>query len=75
MPVGAIIEIVEQTKTELDEGTILYPTEVRINGQALYCSADDPIVVERISVSDCDAVRVNLTLLARRVVMDAEVSA
>jgi hypothetical protein len=70
--VGAFIEIVERQKQPVNPGDIIIPNEVRINGQALYVSADDPVVVERISTEALDAVRVTLTLLAHRVEIKQE---
>lgn len=67
---GAIIEIIERTNDP--DPTVIMPTEVRIQGHRLYTSADEPIVIERISIEERDCVRVTLTLLAKRVTIAAE---
>lgn len=72
---AAVIEIVElgvSTDGKSGIGTIISPNQIRINGIPLLCSADEPIVVEKISTRDRDAVRVTLTLFARRVFIGAE---
>lgn len=73
MQQGAYIEIVERTKKPLEPGSVIVPNCVRINGQELLCTADDPIVVERIVASSEDFVRVTLTLIAHRVEIKDEV--
>lgn len=75
VPDAAVIEIVEKgASTDGKTGvyTIVAPTEVRINGIPLLCSADEPIVVHEISTKYPDAIRVTLTLFARRVFIGAE---
>ena len=73
-PRGAIIEIVEKGAVTEDTigGSVIVPNDVRINGQSLLASADEPVVVHEVSTSADDCVRVTLTLLARRVSMRAE---
>ena len=67
---GAFIEIIERSTAEDPE--VIIPNEVRINGQSLYCSADDPITVHEVSTLGDHVVRVTLTLLAKRVVIEHE---
>lgn len=67
---GAVIEIVEKRPPgDYDNisGDIIVPNEVRINGQALLCSADHPVRVHEVSAKAGDAVLVTLTLFAKRV--------
>ncbi|MYR28733.1 MULTISPECIES: hypothetical protein, partial [unclassified Streptomyces] len=74
-PTGAVIEIIEKgATTSSDEpGTsVIVPTDVRINGQSLLASADDPVIVHEISTRGDELVRVTLTLFARRVSIRAE---
>src|SRR3569832_247861 len=73
-PTGAIIEIVEKgaTTDETTSGSVIAPNEIRINGQPLLASADDPVVVHEIKSNGGDLVRVTLTLFARRVTFAAE---
>ncbi|MFE1111226.1 hypothetical protein ACFW5U_35820 [Streptomyces rochei] len=72
---GAVIEIVEKDATTSDDtpgGSIIVPNDVRINGQSLLASAEDPVIVHEISTRADACVRVTLTLLARRVSIRAE---
>ena len=69
---GAVIEIVERVKTK-DPNGVVVPNEVRINGQALLCSADEPVVVHEVSTLGDDLVYVTLTLIAKRVFVGQEV--
>lgn len=74
-PTGAIIEIIERGATTSDGSTgesVIVPDEIRINGQALAYSAEEPVIVHQVSALTDDAVRVTMTLLARRVVIAAE---
>jgi len=71
---GAYIEIVENRSEPLERGDLIVPNEVRINGQKLFCSADEPVIVERVEANNGDLVRVTLTLLAHRVEFKDEVS-
>ncbi|MGY1579156.1 hypothetical protein [Streptomyces sp. MN13] len=74
-PRGAIIEIIEKGATTSDEtagSSIIVPNDVRINGQSLLTSADDPVIVHEVSTRADECVRVTLTLLARRVSFRAE---
>ncbi|WP_435246352.1 hypothetical protein [Streptomyces sp. NRRL F-5630] len=72
---AAIIEIIEKgATTSGDEPgeSVIAPNEVRLNGQSLLASADDPVIVHEISTRGDELVRVTLTLLARRVSIRAE---
>jgi hypothetical protein len=72
---GAIIEIIERGATTSDESagrSIIVPNDVRINGQSLLTSAEDPVIVHEISARADSCVRVTLTLFARRVSIRAE---
>ncbi|GAA2629693.1 hypothetical protein [Streptomyces axinellae] len=71
-PQGAVIEIVEKGRStdETGGGSVIVPNDVRINGQSLYASNEDPVTVHEINTGDL--VRVTLTLLARRVSIRAE---
>jgi hypothetical protein len=74
-PRGAIIEIIEKGATTSDESpgkSIIVPNDVRINGQSLLASADDPVIVHEVTTRADECVRVTLTLLARRVSIRAE---
>ncbi|WP_432091028.1 hypothetical protein [Streptomyces sp. NRRL F-5630] len=74
-PTGAVIEIIEKgATTSSDEPgkSVIVPNDVRINGQSLLASADDPVIVHQISTRGDDLVRVTLTLFARRVSIRAE---
>jgi hypothetical protein len=74
-PRGAIIEIIEKGATTSDESpgqSIVVPNDVRINGQSLLASADDPVIVHEVTTRADECVRVTLTLLARRVSIRAE---
>jgi hypothetical protein len=73
-PAAAVIEIVERGRTTDDttQGSVVVPDEVRINGTPLLTSADHPVHVHEIDVTDRDLVCVTLTLFARRVVIAAE---
>lgn len=74
-PRGAVIEIVEKGRATSDATigeSIITPNDVRINGQSLLASAEDPVVVHEISSSGDELVRVTLTLFARRIVIAAE---
>ena len=69
-PVGAFIEIVEHVQDPTDSspgGEIIVPNDVRINGQSLWASADDPVIVHEVSTDPKEPVKVTLTLLAKRV--------
>lgn len=73
-PSGAVVEIVEKDAATADSGggSVIVPNDVRINGQSLLASADEPVVVHQVSTNADDCVRVTLTLLARRVSIRAE---
>ncbi|MDH3037912.1 hypothetical protein [Streptomyces sp. TRM75561] len=74
-PRGAIIEIVEKDVTTSSDSagrSIIVPNDIRINGQSLLSSADDPVIVHEITTRADACVRVTLTLLARRVSIRAE---
>lgn len=71
MPDAALIEIVERGPGAGSAHGVIIPNEVRVNGVPLLCS-EDPIVVHETEISSSDAVRVTLTLLARRVVIGSE---
>jgi len=73
-PQGAVIEILERRDRQYTgpEGEVIVPNEVRINGQALLCSADHPITVHEIEMADRKAVLVTFTVFAKRVVVGAE---
>lgn len=73
-PLGAVIEIIERDSTTDDTsgGSVIVPNDVRINGQSLLASADDPVIVHEMSTRGDDIVRVTITLLARRVSIRAE---
>ncbi|MFG3476463.1 hypothetical protein ACGF3K_14525 [Streptomyces sp. NPDC047980] len=71
---GAVIEIIEKGRTTDDTsgGSVIVPNDVRINGQSLLASADDPVIVHEMSTRGDELVRVTLTLFARRVSIRAE---
>jgi hypothetical protein len=74
-PRGAVIEIIETGRATSDAtagDSIIVPNDVRINGQSLLASADDPVIVHQVSTGGDGFVRVTLTLLARRVSIRAE---
>ncbi|MFC3736514.1 hypothetical protein ACFOS3_05480 [Paractinoplanes deccanensis] len=66
------IEIVERRRQAGDDSlgaSITVPNEVRINGRSVLV-ADEPIVID--DLSSRSTVRVTLTLIARRVLIDQE---
>lgn len=72
---AAVIEIVEQLhepSTDSLSGSLICPTEVRINGQPLLCSADHPIKVHEITFPPTEAVMVTLTVFAKRIEVRAD---
>lgn len=74
---GAVIEIIERRSPEdladdSPSSSIVVPTEVRINGQQLLHSAEEPVRVHGVTARGDQAVLVTLTLFARRVVIGAE---
>ncbi|MFE0225204.1 hypothetical protein ACFU9O_02350 [Streptomyces albidoflavus] len=73
-PSGAVIEIIEKGAATGDEPgrSVIVPNDVRINGQSLLASADDPVIVHEMSTRGDELVRVTLTLFARRVSIRAE---
>lgn len=74
-PRGAVIEIIEKGRATSDDrlgDSIIIPNDIRINGQSLLTSAEDPVVVHEISARGDEPVRVTLTLFARRVSIRAE---
>lgn len=74
-PRGAIIEIIEKGRATSDASpgeSVIVPNDVRINGQSLLASADDPVIVHEITSRADGVVRVTLTLFARRVSIRAE---
>lgn len=73
-PRGAVIEIIEKGRATDDTtgGSVIAPNDVRINGQSLAASADDPVIVHEMSTRSDELVRVTLTLFARRVSIRAE---
>ncbi|MFJ4418272.1 hypothetical protein [Streptomyces sp. NPDC088925] len=76
-PTGAVIEIIEKGATTSSDSpgkSVIVPNDVRINGQSLLASADDPVTVtvHEISTRGDDLVRVTLTLFARRLSIRAE---
>ncbi len=72
-PRAAVIEIVEKCKSE-DATGIIVPNEIRINGSPVLCPANDTVTIHEVSLSDKDAVKVTLTLWARRVEFKSEVT-
>jgi hypothetical protein len=74
-PRGAVIEIVEKGRVTSDAtigDSVIVPNDIRINGQSLLASADDPVILHEVSTRADELVRVTLTLLARRVSIRAE---
>ena len=74
-PRGAVIEIIETGRATSDDSigeSVIAPNDVRINGQSLLASAEDPVIVHQVSTTGDELVRVTLTLFARRVVIAAE---
>ena len=74
-PRGAVIEIIEKGRATSDAtigDSIITPNDIRINGQSLLASADDPVIVHQISTAGDELVRVTLTLFARRVIIAAD---
>lgn len=67
---AALIEIVE--RTDSPDPVVIVPNEVRIEGIPLLCPAGEAVVLERTGIEGEEAVRVTLTLFARRVVIGAE---
>ena len=65
IPHAAIIEIIEQTDDP--DPKVIIPTEIRINGARVLAPADDPVIVHEVSTASGEAVKVTLTLYARRV--------
>lgn len=73
---GALIEIIERGGPDVDApdnyGAII-PNDVRINGQSLLIPAGEKITVHNIEINgERDAVKVTLTLFARRVSIHSE---
>jgi hypothetical protein len=66
------IEIVEAGVAPDYVGPIV-PNDVRINGQSILVSSDDPVSIDAIDMHSRDVVRVTLTALARRVEVKSEV--
>lgn len=66
-PEAAVIEIIEADAPADNPTGMIVPNDVRINGQSLLCSADDPVIVHSVSTRANEPVRVTLTLFARRV--------
>ncbi len=70
---NTVIEIVETNKSGVaGTGGFIKPNEVRINGQKLWAPEGEPIKVHQIEMNSPDApqddaVKVTLTLYARRV--------
>jgi hypothetical protein len=73
-PTAAVIEIIERGKTTDDTlgGSVIVPTEIRINGHAVAAPADKPVIVHEISMTGNELVSVTLTVFARRVSIRAE---
>ncbi|MFD7996848.1 hypothetical protein [Streptomyces mexicanus] len=74
-PRGAIIEVIEKGRTTSDAtigDSVIVPNDIRINGQSLLASADDPVILHEVSTRADELVRVTLTLLARRVSIRGE---
>lgn len=74
-PRGAVIEIIEKGRATSDAtvgDSVIAPNDVRINGQSLLASADDPVIVHQVTTAGDELVRVTLTLFARRVTIAAE---
>jgi hypothetical protein len=73
-PQGAVVEIIEKGRATDDTvgGSVIAPDEIRLNGQPLLASADDPVVVHQVSTAGDELVRVTLTLFARRVIIAAD---
>ena len=70
IPSPVVIEIVEKRKKPASDSPhngIIVPNDVRLNGQSLMCSADDPVIVHEMSTASRDVVKVTLTLFASRV--------
>jgi hypothetical protein len=65
-----VLEIIERTKSPADH--TLVPNEIRLNGRPLLGSADEPVVIERVSSAGEDLVIATIKLICRRVVFDAE---
>lgn len=65
-------ERMERITDQIVAGVRKMQSDIRLNGQSLWCSADDPVIVHKTSTRGDDVVRVTLTLLARRVVYGTE---
>lgn len=65
------IEILEIANDDRSEQFIV-PNEIRINGHPVLAPADQPVIVHETSIDSHDAVRVTLTLYARRVTIGHE---
>ena len=73
LPDAAVIEIIE--RTDSPDPKVIVPNEIRINGRPVLAPADYPVEVHEISIDSSDAVRVTLTLFAKRVTIGAEAKA
>ncbi|MEU2724063.1 hypothetical protein [Streptomyces smyrnaeus] len=74
-PRGAVIEIIERDHATSDDtigDSVISPNDIRINGQSLLTSREDPVIVHEVTTRADDLVRVTLTLFARRVSIRAE---
>lgn len=71
---GAVIEILEKGRATDDTtgGSLIVPSDLRINGQSLLSPQECPIKVHEIELDDSSLVCVTLTLIARRVTIAAE---
>lgn len=69
-PSAPVVEIIEY-RDAVDDGPfgVVVPNDIRINGTSVLCS-DDPVTVHEISTQPDGVVRVTLTLLARRVLIE-----
>jgi len=68
------IELIEKRTEELGD-MVMVPNAIRVDGVDWAVSGDRPVTVESIGLGGPgDPVRVTFTVLARRVVIDTEVS-
>lgn len=73
-PSPAVIEIVERNRVvgQARSNGIIIPDDIRINGQPLLSSAEQPVIVHEITSRADEPTMVTLTLFARRVAIAAE---
>lgn len=74
-PQGAVIEIIERRDSQSDQPQVLVPNEIRINGEKVMVPSGHPITIhptEPESGVPDDMVLVTVTVMARRIIVDAD---